>query len=614
MEILSNPNVNNENDWQEQLWMNPQYGIHLFLQQLCFLSGANFAHLRILSRSKKFYVMVDSIGPYKNIGWKKRFRLIDEKPQKDVFFQILEHGTLEDCNKLENKYIDKSEYLDYLQSLQYGFWIPLQIRDTELGYIVLSWTDKLPDKNIVSQMKSFFSTISPLMDRIYSAARSTITNNNLELLWEAEKLIISSKDFSDAYSCLSDACIKIWGNDATVYIGKINEDASIEVVSIKGKRAREAQKNKISKTIPKGDGIFGFAINQSAVVISDCLEKENRFSYYSLRHNGKCNGSAICANILNDPESPPIAVISIEHELTNYFDEDDVRCLTSLVHLGYQAITSFEENSKKISRQLDILQTTVAHDFAEPLSGLIAEANVLHYYSTNLSKAKTNSISNDLFQEIADRSSSIMDSALLLNTIVVKNLEEGEEGSLTRRIETKINLFRFINIVLDNYVEKARNQGLDFRRMFNSLERIEVECDEIEFRSVLDHLINNAIKYSFSGRVQTNQNSSLFSRYVIIRGRVVDNFANIEIENYGIGILKSELELVKTKFYRGKLALKEGKAGTGRGLWSVDKFMTKNNGYLKIHSEVVGYLRTEESRPYKTTIEIGLPISLDEEE
>lgn len=600
-------------NWVDLCLVTPKSGIHKFLEYLCELSGAKYAHLRVLSRSKKFYVLVDSIGPYINIGWKKRFHLIDERPKEELFYNFLFHRQLNDCANILQKNLNKPDFMDYLNSLQCGLWIPLSINGSDLGYVVLSWVNQ-PDIQIVETIRKYMSSIDTKKYLIYSAARSVITDLNLESLWNAARIIVTSQDMTDNYENLANACLQIWGSAATVYIGKIIDDSVIEIITIKGKRALEANKNESKHVLPIDYGLFGFALKNQSPVISDCLGSDRRFKYHSLMDNGACRGSAICAKIFGELGKFPIGVISVEHELDNFFDEDDVRCITGLVHLGYQAITSYEENANRISRQMDILQTTIAHDFAEPLSALIAEANVLKFQASSVIESSNDLEKDDLSREIARRADSIMDTALGLNKIVRKNLEESEEGATTRVIDTRINLFRFLNTVADVYVDKANNQGIEFRRHFGDLRKTQVECDETEFRSALDHLIGNAIKYSFFGRRYIHQNSVVYKRFVRIKGRVNDKYAIIEIENYGIGILKSEFELVKNKFYRGKLALDEGRAGTGRGLWTANQFFKRYKGYLKVRSIPVGDENYGNGSPFRTTVEVGIPYIYSEEQ
>ena len=63
--------------WAHECYSNPKEGIIHFLEELCNLSGASFAHIRILSRLGYCYTMVESIGPYKKIGPPRYFCLLN---------------------------------------------------------------------------------------------------------------------------------------------------------------------------------------------------------------------------------------------------------------------------------------------------------------------------------------------------------------------------------------------------------------------------------------------------------------------------------------------------------------------------------------------------------
>ena len=65
--------------WAEMCLASPQDGVIRFLEALGAITGAQYSHIRVLSRLRRHYQMVESIGPYKTIGWQRRFRLLDGK-------------------------------------------------------------------------------------------------------------------------------------------------------------------------------------------------------------------------------------------------------------------------------------------------------------------------------------------------------------------------------------------------------------------------------------------------------------------------------------------------------------------------------------------------------
>jgi len=126
--------------WVEECISSPREGVLNFLKELCNLGNAPYAHIRIRSRSGFFFTLVESIGPYKTIGWQRRFHLIDDKNTQSLTYQFIDYKVSPDCQALKDKFRSDLGSYQYLDSLAYGFWIPLKIRDIELGYVTLSWT------------------------------------------------------------------------------------------------------------------------------------------------------------------------------------------------------------------------------------------------------------------------------------------------------------------------------------------------------------------------------------------------------------------------------------------------------------------------------------------
>jgi signal transduction histidine kinase len=89
--------------------------------------------------------------------------------------------------------------------------------------------------------------------------------------------------------------------------------------------------------------------------------------------------------------------------------------------------------------------------------------------------------------------------------------------------------------------------------------------------------------------------------------------ATVEFQNFGVGILRGELEAVKEKFYRGQLAVKEGRAGTGRGLWSADLFFRGAGGGVVVSSEYKGHKAEEGGGPYFTCVQAWIPCKIGAE-
>lgn len=99
---------------------------------------------------------------------------------------------------------------------------------------------------------------------------------------------------------------------------------------------------------------------------------------------------------------------------------------------------------------------------------------------------------------------------------------------------------------------------------------VPVMADKNRIRQVMINVLDNAIKYSYSGGE------------VLVEILEDDKNAYVVIKDEGQGIQPDDLEHIKQKFYKGKGALR----GSGIGLAVVDEIMQVHGGALEIASEV----------------------------
>ncbi len=606
--------ANKAPEWAADCIGFPKKGVTSFLKEICDASGAKYGHIRLLSRYGKFYTMVDSIGPYNKIGKHRRFHLLDGKDIENLAYQFIDYSNINDCQSLKQKYTNDSEEYAYLNSLKYGFWIPLSCESLEFGYVSLSWIEGQPDPGKARPIELYMESIKQFVPLLFSACRSVITDNYFKNLWTASGIIISSPSEAQCYEHIAAACVKLWGAESTTYIGKSDQiNKCFEIVAVQGNRQKEAMELVNKQTIPYDKGLLGYAYSIDGPVISFSLSKDTKFEYHSLILNDKCLGSAMAIKIGGNLNQNPIAVLSVEHELENYFDFDDLRYLTAITQIGFDALTSHKEASVRIAREMDVLFTQMSHDIVEPMTALVADADVLRYMAgipidkENLDKFTKHQ------NAITERAANILETSLSINKLARKHLDAGIDGASTRVTQGKVNLYRLLNSLVSTWEERAASHGVEIKSLFDSLKGIEVQSDEPELRVAFQHLLGNAIKYSFWGHRQPHGSVAKFGRYVSVIGRIHMEYAIVEIQNYGVGILKSEISRVKEKFYRGDLAKKEGRAGTGRGLSSANEIFKNIGGYIEITSEDKRSEPSSVSGPFFTCVKAFVPYLIEKE-
>ena len=223
-------------------------------------------------------------------------------------------------------------------------------------------------------------------------------------------------------------------------------------------------------------------------------------------------------------------------------------------------ITGLKETEEKLiasNKIKDKLFSIIAHDLRSPLNSLI----------TMLELAEMDFINEQTWKVyLADLNKSIIYVSQLLENL----LKWSESQIVNQALRPKAFSF---NEIVENNFHLFRNQAKQKQIEFlASNTDILVFADENSIDLVVRNLISNALKFS-------NPHSK-----IEITAEVKDNFAIINVKDYGIGIPNEILE----KLLREELISTYGtnqEKGTGLGLMLCKEFVEKNGGKLSIASQ-----------------------------
>jgi signal transduction histidine kinase len=117
-----------------------------------------------------------------------------------------------------------------------------------------------------------------------------------------------------------------------------------------------------------------------------------------------------------------------------------------------------------------------------------------------------------------------------------------------------------------------------------------IETDEPKLRSVLDNLVNNAIKFTVRGSIT-----------VSLEVPPVANGVELTVRDTGPGIPAADLARIFEPFHQGEPAPNGAHHGVGLGLAIVDRYVALLGGTVEVRSHVgVG-----------TTFVVSLPLTPD---
>ncbi len=224
-------------------------------------------------------------------------------------------------------------------------------------------------------------------------------------------------------------------------------------------------------------------------------------------------------------------------------------------------LKNYAEELEKVNTTKDRVISILSHDLRNPVNSISSIAEFLYNNRNELTH-----------EELDDLLIQIRNSSLTLNSLVENLLEWS-------RIQTNR-----INYILQNFnlSESIKNSILlleSFAKqkyiniICNCTDRIEVIADKTSTESILINLLSNAIKFSYS------------KSDIKISAILKDNFVEVSIKDYGIGISREDLENIFSHQMKFTKAGTMGEKGTGLGLTLVKEHIEKNGGKFWIESE-----------------------------
>ena len=148
------------------------------------------------------------------------------------------------------------------------------------------------------------------------------------------------------------------------------------------------------------------------------------------------------------------------------------------------------------------------------------------------------------------------------------------------------------NFYFDEIVDESINETKNFAKL-NQIDIKFIVEDTIEFNGY-SNLLKIAIKNILKNAIQFSYKNS----QVIVKNYKKDDFFNISVQDFGIGIEKNEQIKIFEKFYRTDKSRNKNSGGTGLGMSILKKIVDIHGGIINIESK----------EDFGTTITISFPI------
>ncbi len=151
------------------------------------------------------------------------------------------------------------------------------------------------------------------------------------------------------------------------------------------------------------------------------------------------------------------------------------------------------------------------------------------------------------------------------------NVSKLEMGTFATNPE-QINLSEFFDSVIEEFTDKVENKHLTVNRKEEPL-NFNLRTDSRLLHIIVSNLVSNSVKYA-------RENGSISLEYEVVGTKLV-----IKVADDGIGIPKSEIDNLFSKFYRASNAESHHTEGTGLGLYIVKQSAEQLGGGVSVMSE-----------------------------
>ncbi len=239
-------------------------------------------------------------------------------------------------------------------------------------------------------------------------------------------------------------------------------------------------------------------------------------------------------------------------------DYDESR-LSSLESKWYRYLTSSKLSEHKINlekEKIKELVSDISHQTKTPLTNI-------NLYSQLLLEQNLDDESKYLANEIHKQTQKL--NFLIQSLVKTSRLEAG-----TFQLIPQKNSF---DVLITKSIEQMKKKS--------EIKNIKINYSETNVKAVFDmkwtsealcNVLDNAIKYS-------NKNS-----IINVSVKDYEMFADIIVEDNGIGISENEIEKIFGRFYRGTNVLED--EGIGIGLYLAREIIEKQNGYIYVESVI----------------------------
>ena len=265
----------------------------------------------------------------------------------------------------------------------------------------------------------------------------------------------------------------------------------------------------------------------------------------------------------------PSGIRCVKCEFFTIYDENAQK----LYLLTLEDKTKEDEIRYKLSRQLeethryaasrDNFFANMSHEIRTPINAILG----MTYFAK---KATTEPKCLGYIQKIENASDILL---RIVNDIL--DFSKMNENKFSLAPE-EFNLYDLRKVIIDLFVLKAEQKGLDFTVEFDCPKEFRLVGDQFRLTQIFMNLISNAIKFTVHGYITVFVNTEVIGNDVILRCSVRDT---------GCGLFEDDMANLFTDFEQFGQVLVKNHEGSGLGLAITKRLVELMHGVIWVDSE-----------------------------
>lgn len=224
-----------------------------------------------------------------------------------------------------------------------------------------------------------------------------------------------------------------------------------------------------------------------------------------------------------------------------------------------------KENAEEANKAKSEFLANMSHEIRTPMNAILGFSEAL-YHKLDSSQHKK------MIKSVLSSGNLLL--SLLNDILDLSKIEAGKLEISTQPVDLR-NILQDIKLL---FTDKAHKKGLEINsHVVNDFPDV-IELDEIRIKQVIFNLVGNAIKFTHKG-------------YVNIKADFINRKSNkgdliIEVKDTGIGIPKSQQEIIFEVFRQQSGQSNRKYGGAGLGLAISKRLVEKMNGNIEVSSEI----------------------------